>query len=262
MPRRPPRLSVPIGIIALLIIFHAIGWSRPLERVVLSFGGWITMPLVRGSLGVSSWYRNVTTDLQKENADLRARVITLEADKARLQESLGEVAAQRAAQRIQDGTGLQSVVVRVIGKEVATGKELIVIDKGSASGVGPGDPVVTPNGFLIGTVTLSKEHVSHVLLLTDESSRVAAAITEHPSSIGVLEGGYGLVARLNLIPLESPLEVGNTVKTAAGASRIPPGIPIGKIDEIRNDPHTPFKSAVISTFESLLSSDHLVVIHP
>lgn len=260
--RRPTRISIPLGIIAALIFFHAVGWAQPIERALVRALGSITKPIGLRSSRATRWLRNITADLDVENEKLRERVAILEGESAQLHTQVAEIDALRAALGAQKRQGARTVVARAIGREAATGRSVLVLDQGSRDGVAAGDPVTTDKGFLIGTLTSVKDATSFALLITDETSRVAAGITEHPETIGVLEGGHGLTARLTLIPPEAALENGNTVKTTAGSPRVPAGIPIGRVEEVRKDAHTPFQSALIAPFAALTHAEFYIILHP
>ncbi len=262
MAQRPLRLAAPVAVVASIIIMHALGWLAPIERWFLRASGTLTAPVARGTSSFKEWFKNLGTDIRSENDLLRAQVAVLEAERARLIAATEEVHALRTAQKIKSAAPLATVVARVLGSETGSGREMILIDRGARDGVAEGDPVLTRNGFLFGTIAEARETSSQVLLIFDAESRIAASVVEHPATIGVVEGGFGLVVRFGLVPLESELQVGDTVKTSAGGSRIPPGIFVGRVAQIRADAHTPFKSAVITPFESLASVSYLIVLQP
>jgi len=205
--------------------------------------------------------RSLRSDLREENATLRAQVIALESERAKLAGAADEVTALRTTLAIRKSAPIPSTVARVLGSESGSGRDLVVIDRGERDDIAVGDPALTANGFLYGTIAEVKSDTSIVLLLTDDTSRIAASVYEHPATIGVVEGGFGLVVRFGLIPLEADLEPGNIINTSAGGTHIPSGIPIGRIGEVRNDAHAPFKSATIKAFESLETATHLIILH-
>ena len=262
MIRRSGRIYIPIGAIMVLVLAHALGWSQWAERGMVHAVGWVVRPFSRAGARVGFAVHNLGGDLASENSALRERVLKLEAEHAAYLALQNEAAALRTAQKISQSVPLAATPARLIGRETASGRSVVVVDRGSRDGIGSGDAAITPGGFLFGMVIEAKENTSMVLLLTDEASRVAAGISEHPETIGVAEGGYGLVIHLGLIPLDAKIERGNLVITSAGAPRVPAGLVIGRIDEVRQDPHSPFQTAVVSPFYTLESAERVLILHP
>jgi rod shape-determining protein MreC len=110
----------------------------------------------------------------------------------------------------------------------------ITIDSGLQAGVRPGMPVVAGDG-LVGIVQNASDGMSQVLLVSSPRFTVGALILRNPPPTGLLRGESSSVLNLEFIDLKSSVEVGDQVVTSGYSSRIPAGIPIGRIVQIEDD---------------------------
>jgi cell shape-determining protein MreC len=117
--------------------------------------------------------------------------------------------------------------------------------------------VVVGDGILVGKVTSLKERVSTVMLISDVSSRLAAASLGGSRLFGLVEGSGNQVARLTLVPQSEPLGRDDIIVTAGTEEKIPPHLVIGIVNDVQGTPTDPFKSASI---EPLAKRDQLNIV--
>ena len=103
------------------------------------------------------------------------------------------------------------------------------IDKGIDNGITVGLPVFQ-NGFLVGRVGSVSTVSSWVELLTSSASLIPVVI-EETRELGVVVGDSNGSVLLTYIPEGRGIEKGMKVSTALVSELLPPGMPIGMIEE-------------------------------
>jgi rod shape-determining protein MreC len=84
-----------------------------------------------------------------------------------------------------------------------------------------------------------------VRLLNDNSSKIGATILNTDRSLGVVEGGYGLSVKMNFIPRNEIVKVGDIIVTSGLEAGMPRGLLIGSVTAIENETYRPFQAALL-----------------
>ncbi len=237
MNRAPVRLGTAtvrtVAAVVLLVMLHYLGWLRfaetPLIRILAPVQAAVYRT-VRGLVGVAT-----PSSPQDSNQELSARVLTLEVE---LQQLRADNARLREARQQLDyltARGLDAVAASVIGEEVAGRLTTLVVNRGARHGVRVGVPVLVREGVFIGTVIAVADDTSQVLLLSDPRSQTAGAIEGRERVLGVVTGELGLGLRMELVPKDSPVAVGDAVTSAGLERRIPRGLLIGHVAKLEPD---------------------------
>ncbi|MXY36131.1 MAG: rod shape-determining protein MreC [Dehalococcoidia bacterium] len=235
-----------VALAVLLAVVGRAGLLDPVQDVFLRATG----PLEEGSSSVFSPVASFFSDvgsvdrlqeenrrLLSENETLRNQNAALRADSLRLaelEEALGVVTADPSAERLAAG-----VLSRIQGPLT---RELR-IDRGTNHGVVEGNPVLSVQGTLIGTVTEALPSSSFVRLLTDSRSSVAAQVRGSPAD-GIAKGNGGA---LNFELVEGDVNIGDTIVTSGLGGTYPPDIPIGEVTDILGDTQDPFPTVRLQT---------------
>jgi len=180
-------------------------------------------------------YRAAQLSLQKRDEN-EASLKLLTEENAELKRQLN----------FKEKTKYASVLAAVIGNNLEGTEKTIIIDRGEKDGIKPGNPVVVDEGILIGEVVKVENDISIVRLLSDNQSKVAATIINKEKSLGVVEGGYGLSVKMNFIPRNEAVQIGDLVVTSGLESNIPRGLLIGKVAAIENEAYQPFQQAILT----------------
>ena len=172
-------------------------------------------------------------DVQKENERLRAEVEQLQgqaAQNADAQRAYDELAA---AQGITQFTQLPAVTAQVIAGPLTNFEHTIEIDRGSASGIRKGMPVVTGSG-LAGRIVEVQSGRSVIKLLTDPDIVVGVRLLSTGAT--ALLHGQGddrpVVVDAGIDP--SVAVAPDELVSTSGEDRatFPGGIPIGKVAKV------------------------------
>lgn len=247
------RPGLPSRRLIILLVVTALGLMTLDARSVGPFNGVrrgvfaVTQPL-RGVVDIAlspvadAWNGAVHYDsIEEENAQLRARVVELEATVDRLPEAEAELESMLTASNIDYLAEIPRVTARVVADRDTNLERIVEIDKGSDDGLIEGQPVVTGNG-LVGRLLAVEGSRSQIRLISDPRLSVGV-INPTTRAIGVTAGdgnGEDLVLDLADGAIDS-VNSGTRFETSGfEQSRYPGGIPVGRLvlddDEVRLDP--------------------------
>ena len=118
--------------------------------------------------------------------------------------------------------GYSGLAAAVISRPAGAYAQAIVIAAGRKDGIRVDDPVVTQDG-LVGKVSRVSSRTARVTLLTDDAS-AASALDVETQAFGIVRSGDGPRAplRLDRVPKEARVRVGDTVATSGWAPRASP----------------------------------------
>lgn len=223
-----PSIAIVIISVALIIGLQALGWLQPVEdglRAALARPARLAYQLSA-----------------RPDADGAPRA--LEESRLKLLEQANQ--ELRAQLNFLQTRAYRTIGADVIGKSTDPLRQTRWINRGAADGVAAGQPVVVHDGVLAGKVIAVEDKQSLVQLLTDHQSRVAATVTNREQSLGIIEGGYGLSIRMNFIPQNETVPVGEMVITSGLEPKIPRGLVIGVIETVEKEAYQPFQQASIT----------------
>lgn len=122
----------------------------------------------------------------------------------------------------------------IIAKDSGNWFEIFTIDRGSKDGIAVNDPVINANG-LVGRVSRVDLLSAKVVSIIDTESSVSARLSKSRDLV-ILRGDAQLrtegLCRLDYIPPDVDVAVGDKVETSGMSSLYPKGIIIGEIIQI------------------------------
>lgn len=129
------------------------------------------------------------------------------------------------------------IAARVLRRSASNWWTTLIIDKGSADGVGTDSPVITEAG-LVGKTGKVALHTSEVMLLTDEECRVSARIEGMPSR-GILSGERGGLEvqpdlRLRFLDRTARVSAGVKVFSTGDGGVFPAGLLLGTVKHVED----------------------------
>lgn len=170
--------------------------------------------------------------LERENLTLRGqmqRFHALQAENTRLRDLLGS--SLKVSDRV--------LVAELLEVELDPYRQQVVVDKGSASGVYVGQPVLDADAVM-GQVVATNLLTSTVLLITDADHALPVQINRN--GLRTIATGTGLVNQLRLphIAKNADVRVGDLLVTSGMGGVFPAGYPVARITEVADDPSSPF----------------------
>jgi rod shape-determining protein MreC len=232
------------------------GTTSPIATVVGSVFGFAEAAIATTIRGARALGTTVVAlpGLERENARLRARNRRLVEENARLHELAAAYAAESGVRPVVDL--YHGVEARVIGFPPENESRAVTIDKGFRAGVRRDEGVLDADG-VVGRVLAVGPFSSTVVLASDYTSRIPAVV-QRGRWWGIARGNLGSI-RLEYIPQDAPLRVGDVVVTGEGRS-FHSGAPLGVVTAIERGDATLYQTAVLKTFADLGALDRVVVV--
>jgi rod shape-determining protein MreC len=180
--------------------------------------------------------------------ELEGQVEDLKAQNQQLQALLGYARSQK-----------QPVIAApIVGRSPDDWWKQVILGRGSQEGVNIG-AAVTGIGGVIGRVVQVMPHTSRILLISDPTSRVGAAIARS-RSMGLVQGQGSQTAVMQFFEKVPDVRPGDLVTTSAVSRLFPTGLPIGRIKSVNLESGT----APEAILEFTAPIEHLewVTVHP
>jgi len=128
------------------------------------------------------------------------------------------------------------VPAEVITRDSSTWWRTVTVNRGKQDGIDSDMPVVTDEG-LVGKTTTVSANITIVLLVSDENCRVAANV-EGTREQGIVTGervtgGVTPLLNLNFLSKQANLQPGQKAYTSGVGGVFPPGLLLGTVKEFR-----------------------------
>lgn len=201
-----------------LLRVWAVSAVTPMARLLASTSG-------NASGFVKDYF--VLWGVRQENRRLAAELDRMKMENRYLRSELGTADRAQALSAFQARTPSRTVAARVIGAGPAIDSRVLLVDRGSASGVRPGMAVINADG-IVGKVTAAYPTASLVLLVTD-SGFAAGVIGAVSKAQGTLRGVSRSLCRVDYIENEEKVQVGEWFYTSGEDRLFPRGLPVGQV---------------------------------
>jgi rod shape-determining protein MreC len=179
----------------------------------------------------NAWERYVhLVGLVEENRNLKNKIAGMQTDLLLYKEGYQEAQRLQKLLSLQDEYPYKFIAARVIGREQAALSKIIWIDKGSASGLKPGMPVLAPPG-LVGRLTDVSWHSSKILLLIDENSN-ADVLVQRTRVQGIVRGAGSRGCVVRYISKMEDVKEGDLIVTSGLSNIFPKGLLVGRVSHV------------------------------
>lgn len=225
----------------------------------------IVTPFERLSHGAGSNVRRVWSnyvDLRHargQNQQLQAEIARLRQEQASFAEDAAQGRRLQALLGFKEQYITRTVAAQVIGTSGSDRSHMLLIDKGSADGLKPEQPVITPDGA-VGKLRDVFPHTAQLLLLSDPSSG-AGVLLQSTRMRAILRGNAKGQVQINNLTADDRIKPGEKVLTSGGDQIFPRGLPVGVIESISTDPqHQPYTAITVKPSASLTRLEEVLVI--
>ena len=179
-------------------------------------------------------------DTNEQNKKLQAEVDRLRLENTFLKNELSTAERAKALQVFQSHTPSKMLAAKIIGIGAGSNFKVVLVDRGTVNGVQRGMAVVTPDG-IVGKVITAYLTASHVQLITDPD--FGAGVMTKSGVHGTLKGQGTPHCRVDYVPFEDKVEVGEWMYTSGDDRIFPRGFVAGQVKSVR--PAQPFKEVLI-----------------
>jgi rod shape-determining protein MreC len=207
---------------------------------------------VEGRMAVEEDLRKQNKSLRQDNLVLKARLQqfeALEAENMRLRDLLG------SSFKIGD----RVLIAELLSVDLDPYRQQVMVNKGTASGVFVGQPVLDANAVM-GQVVRVNPLSATVLLITDASHGLPVQVNRN--GLRTVAQGTGFVDRLELphLPKNADVQVGDLLVTSGLGGHFPPGYPVARVADVRQEPGNPFATVIAEPTASLDRSREVLLV--
>ena len=242
------KLNVAALLLFLAAVVAVFTLKTPQTRAIQTWVMGVLSPFIRGGAQVEQQVQQVTASprdvaaLEDENRRLQQEVDNLSITARKYEDALAENNKFRGMLEYRQQIDMKLTAARVLRRSSSNWWNTVIIDKGTADGVGTDSAVITYVGQIgmVGKTGKVALHTAEVILLTDEECRVAARI-EGMQAQGILmgeRGGFETRPDLRLKFLDRTLKItpGAAVYSTGEGGVFPGNILLGKVKtfEIRD----------------------------
>src|SRR5712691_4232617 len=174
----------------------------------------------------------VLLDVREENKQLHGDLDRVNMENQFLRTELATADRARALSIFQQHSPLKTVAAHVIGNTTGTGGQVVIIDRGTPSGVQNGMAVITPDG-IVGKVISVYPTASMVRLVTDQTF-AAGVVSQKHRVHGTLRGQGHSTVVIDHIQNEQTVETGEWFYTSGDDRIFPKGLPVGQASVVRS----------------------------
>jgi rod shape-determining protein MreC len=139
---------------------------------------------------------------------------------------------------------------------------VMMIDRGTSSGVERNMPVVTPDG-IVGYVAEAGLSWAKVVTVCEAASSVGAVV-ERTGETGLVSGSYTLAAdnllKMTYLSPDSDIAVGDRIVTSGYGNVYPRGLIIGYVESVENDSLSQTVTATVKLAARLADPEKVMVI--
>jgi len=226
-----------IAILAQLVLLAYQVKSNQEVRLVRVWAVTAVTPLARALEAVRSGVSHflvdyfVLVDVRDENKRIKKELDRIQMENQYLRAELSTADRASALAIFQTHSPSKTIAAHIIGNTTGAGAKVVIVDRGSTSGVEKGMAVITPDG-IVGKVNGVYPTASFVLLITDPTF-AAGVISQKNRVQGTLKGQGNSTVMVDYVQNEENVEPGEWFYTSGDDRIFPKGLPAGQATVVR-----------------------------
>ena len=167
---------------------------------------------------------------EEENVELKAEISRMLKEQQSCREIFYENKTLRGLLSLKEKENRYITTARVIGRSADQWSNVLILDKGTSSGITKDMVAVTEKG-LVGKISGVTTDYSYLLLLSDINFSAAVRVQESRTE-GVVSGIGFRKCQLKYIPYEEEVKQNNIIITSGLDQLFPKGIPVGYVSRV------------------------------
>ncbi len=242
-------------IVLMLITFNADKINAgPLEGPINAFASVFMMPLQRGITTVGTKIKNTADRLSEisrlldENERLKAKVDELTIENSKLQQDKYELIELRELKELDDQYKFDTVAAKVVAKEPGKCKwyDSFIINKGEDDGLEV-DMNILADGGLVGRIIKLGPDWAQVRTIIQDDNNVTGTVLSLKKNLNVSGNlkEYDYSGNITFSRFkDDKIALGDSVVTSSISEKYIPGVLIGNISGIENEPDNTKKGTI------------------
>ncbi len=205
-----------------LIRVWAVTAVTPLARVTENFRG-----------NVAHFFSDyfVLLDVREQNKRMKSELDRIKMENQFLRTELSTADRARSLAIFQTRSPSRTVAAHIIGNTTGSSGKVVLVDRGTPSGIEKGMAVITPDG-IVGKIIAVYPTASLLLLITDPSF-AAGVISQKNRVHGTLKGQGHSTVKVDYVQNEENVEQGEWFFTSGDDRIFPKGLPAGQANVVR-----------------------------
>ncbi len=197
--------------------------------------------------------------LLQEKRELEEQVVSLRREALETRELRQELDRLKALLRWSEENPYKDTVgAEIVAQSPDNWRRLMIVNKGSSHGVKKYMSVVTDSG-LVGRIISVGSRSSVVQLITDAQSAVGGRNSKTRET-GILEGRNESTLRFIPMNEDAVFKFGDMIVTSGMGGTCPPGIPVGKVTEVRRRGRGLTRLVIVKPFVQFSRLDKVLII--
>jgi len=227
-------------VVAILVQLVLLGYQVKSNQEVRLIRVWAisaVTPLARllegGRSSTSGFFKDyfVLLDVREQNKRLQTDLDRIQLENQYLRSELDTAERGKALAVFQEHARGKTIAARIIGNSPGSNGRVVLIDRGTGSGVQAGMAVITPSG-IVGKIVSAYPIASTLLLVTDPTF-AAGVISQKNRVHGTLKGTGNGGVMVDHVQNEQVVEVGEWFYTSGDDRIFPKGHPMGTVIAVR-----------------------------
>ncbi|HHW30300.1 MAG TPA: rod shape-determining protein MreC [Clostridiaceae bacterium] len=208
---------------------------------------------------------NDVKEIRKENEELKILVAELQLENRELTGYREKVNELREALKLKDQFNDYDIIgANIIAKDPGNWFNIFKIDVGKRDNVTEDMPVITSGKSLVGRIMSADFTSSKVISIIDEDSVVSAKLAKPGGGHVIIRGDVTLkdkgYCRMDYIPLDADVAVGDIVETSGLGGIYPKGILIGSVIEVKKSASELSRYAIVKPEVDFKKLDEVFVL--
>ncbi|MFA4916785.1 MAG: rod shape-determining protein MreC [Syntrophales bacterium] len=231
------------------------------EKLVLEMAAPLMNAINRPLEGLmSAWQRYIfLVGLEEENRKLKKKTALLTQQLIQYREGYSEGLRLQKLLGLKEKISYNVVAARVIGRSQLSVFQTMLINRGTIHNLRVGLPVASDQG-VVGKITKTSWHVSKILLLTSENSKIDALV-QRTRVQGILQGS-GLRCQMKYIFKTDDVMVGDAVISSGIGGVFPKGFLLGFVTGVDKKGSGLFQNIEVTPSLDVTRVEEVAVILP
>lgn len=259
-------LRILLVIIPVLIVVLAIvGGNNPIQRAVYTFMSPVTSYVSTVVTPVRVFFDRLgmAGEYEKEIEKLKSEITTLKVANKTREDYIAENKRLKELLDLKESKkDYHTVSCRVVSYEPNSWYDTVMLDKGTSSGIGVNDTVITPLG-LVGKVIATGKNWARVSTVINTANSVGVKLSR-TGDVGVVSGDASLATnrncKLEYLSNDKNLIKGDILLSSGLGGLYPADLPVGKVIEVKSDTAGNLEYGVIEPFVDFSALYEVLVI--
>ncbi|MBD3300183.1 MAG: hypothetical protein GF347_02415 [Candidatus Moranbacteria bacterium] len=245
------RIFFIVLLIIIFIIFNRQGFFKPLKGIFISLFTASSDSARKNSIDTRNFFSTLLSidSVIEENNHLKELELKHKSLKQENNEILEENQKLREELELLPRNEFNLETAEIVGSDIASDKEVLIINKGQEQGIRTGMPVIISDRIFVGEVYEVFSNRSKIILSVSSLAHFDVTSNEKDYILAA-QGSFDLELKSEKIQNNINVEEGDVLITAGKLKKFPKGLLVGKVIKLRPSLNGLSNEAIIQPFYS------------